>query len=88
MQIEEIRDARRSWRRAKYTEAFDGATLRELKRICDQRKIETSASIQTALDVDAEISAMKRELDTLRHQIRMRGTGFNRGINGGYDDWY
>lgn len=88
LQIEEIRDARRSWRRAKYTKAFDGATLRELKRICDQRKIETSASIQTALDVDAEISAMKRELDTLRHQIRMRGTGFNRGINGGYDDWY
>ncbi|GAA5986405.1 hypothetical protein JCM10908_003741 [Rhodotorula pacifica] len=89
-QIEVISDCMRTWRRAKWTKHFTRTTFQSLVNLCEGRKIGIEGSLSRALFVDKQLDSMQRAINILKGRILDRGTGINRGINGGgycdYDD--
>ena len=82
-QIEVIRDAKRTWRSAKWTREFQLETFRALATLCKSRNIKIKGRIRRALHVEEELDAMREDIDELKSMIRMRGTGLYRGIKYG-----
>lgn len=93
-QISQIREARRTWRRAQWTKSFGLAAFKALDAVCGGRKIRISGRIARALFVERELDEMEADIAKLRYRIRNRGSGLYAGIDGGgygsdYDDyWY
>lgn len=82
-QIQVMRDAIRTWRGAKWTREFQHETFKALATLCKARKVKIKGRIRRALHVEQELDAMREDIDALKSMIRMRGTGFYRGMNYG-----